>query len=118
ALLNKRGCFAAERSDPERRSPGPVRGWRPGRSISGGHAVSDPRPYALVPSIPRHDEHGARAIECLRRSARAILACARRCAQRAAERPALAQLSDLHLRDIGITRAEADAEAAKWFWRT
>jgi uncharacterized protein YjiS (DUF1127 family) len=35
---------------------------------------------------------------------------------RVAERRDLAQLSDWQLRDLGISRAEADAEAAKWFW--
>jgi uncharacterized protein YjiS (DUF1127 family) len=35
---------------------------------------------------------------------------------RAAERRALAQLSDSQLQDVGITRAEADGEAGKWFW--
>jgi uncharacterized protein YjiS (DUF1127 family) len=35
---------------------------------------------------------------------------------RAAERRALAQLSDSQLQDMGISRAEADAEAGKWFW--
>lgn len=33
------------------------------------------------------------------------------------ERRALARLSDDLLRDIGITRAAADAEAKKWFWQ-
>ena len=36
---------------------------------------------------------------------------------RAAERRALSQLSDWELHDIGISRAEAGAEAEKWFWR-
>jgi uncharacterized protein YjiS (DUF1127 family) len=36
---------------------------------------------------------------------------------RAAERRALAQLTDWELKDIGISRAEADGEAEKWFWR-
>jgi uncharacterized protein YjiS (DUF1127 family) len=35
---------------------------------------------------------------------------------RAAERRALAQLSDSQLQDMGISRPEADAEAGKWFW--
>lgn len=39
------------------------------------------------------------------------------CRARAAERRDLAQLPDWQLRDLGITRAQADAEAAKWFWR-
>jgi uncharacterized protein YjiS (DUF1127 family) len=36
---------------------------------------------------------------------------------RARERRALMQLSDHMLRDIGISRAEAQGEAAKPFWR-
>jgi len=40
----------------------------------------------------------------------------RHCRARAAERRALAQLSEWGLRDIGITRAEAGGEAQKWPW--
>jgi uncharacterized protein YjiS (DUF1127 family) len=40
-----------------------------------------------------------------------------RCAERSAQRRALAELDDERLRDIGRTRAEAQAEAAKPFWR-
>jgi uncharacterized protein YjiS (DUF1127 family) len=36
--------------------------------------------------------------------------------ERASERRALGQLTVWQLRDIGISRAEADAEAGKWFW--
>lgn len=36
--------------------------------------------------------------------------------QRARQRRQLATLSDAQLDDIGISRAEADAEAAKPFW--
>jgi uncharacterized protein YjiS (DUF1127 family) len=39
------------------------------------------------------------------------------CNARAAERRVLAQLSDWQLHDVGISRAEVDAEAGKWFWR-
>jgi len=49
--------------------------------------------------------------------ARGILAWALQCAERSAQRRALAQLTDWQLRDIGISRTEADAEAGKWFWR-
>jgi uncharacterized protein YjiS (DUF1127 family) len=41
----------------------------------------------------------------------------RRCAERSAQRRALAELDDDRLRDIGLTRAEAQAEAAMPFWR-
>jgi uncharacterized protein YjiS (DUF1127 family) len=41
----------------------------------------------------------------------------RQCRARASERRALAQLTDRELRDIGLTHAEAGAEAEKWFWR-
>ena len=45
--------------------------------------------------------------------------CARlgQCWVRAAERRALSRLTDWELHDIGISRAEAGAEAEKWFWR-
>jgi uncharacterized protein YjiS (DUF1127 family) len=39
------------------------------------------------------------------------------CRVRAADRRALGQLTDWELKDIGISRAEAGAEAEKWFWR-
>jgi uncharacterized protein YjiS (DUF1127 family) len=41
----------------------------------------------------------------------------RRCAERSAQRRALAELDDDRLRDIGLTRAEAQNEAATPFWR-
>jgi uncharacterized protein YjiS (DUF1127 family) len=41
----------------------------------------------------------------------------RTCAERSAQRRALARLDDHSLRDIGVARAEAQAEAAKPFWR-
>jgi len=37
--------------------------------------------------------------------------------ERASERHHLAQLSDRNLRDIGLSRADADLEADKPFWR-
>ena len=37
--------------------------------------------------------------------------------ERAQQRHALATLSDRMLKDIGVTRASANAEAAKPFWR-
>jgi uncharacterized protein YjiS (DUF1127 family) len=39
------------------------------------------------------------------------------CAERSAQRRALAVLDDGRLRDIGRTREEAQAEAGKPFWR-
>ncbi len=36
---------------------------------------------------------------------------------RAVERSHLAKLEDYHLQDMGISRAEADREAAKPFWK-
>jgi uncharacterized protein YjiS (DUF1127 family) len=38
------------------------------------------------------------------------------CAERSAQRRALAELDDDRLRDIGLTRAEAQIEAARPFW--
>ena len=37
--------------------------------------------------------------------------------ERARQRRALAELSDHHLKDIGISRADAMREAGKSFWR-
>ena len=51
--------------------------------------------------------------------AKAVLdagAWAAQCRARAVERQALAQLTDWQLQDVGISRAEADGEAGKWFW--
>jgi uncharacterized protein YjiS (DUF1127 family) len=42
--------------------------------------------------------------------------CAR-CSARSRERQALAQLDDNALKDIGVTRRQANAEAAKPFWK-
>jgi uncharacterized protein YjiS (DUF1127 family) len=42
--------------------------------------------------------------------------CAR-CSERSRQRQALAELDDHHLKDIGKTRQEANAEAAKPFWK-
>ena len=42
--------------------------------------------------------------------------CAR-CSERSRQRQALAQLDDHDLKDIGMTRQQANAEAAKPFWR-
>jgi len=39
------------------------------------------------------------------------------CRVRAAERRALSRLTEWELKDIGISRAEAGAEAEKWPWR-
>jgi uncharacterized protein YjiS (DUF1127 family) len=36
---------------------------------------------------------------------------------RSRQRQALAQLDDLALKDIGVTRRQANAEAAKPFWK-
>jgi uncharacterized protein YjiS (DUF1127 family) len=49
---------------------------------------------------------------------KAILAWWRLCRSRAASRHALARLSDWGLRDVGLTRAEAEGEAWKWSWRS
>jgi uncharacterized protein YjiS (DUF1127 family) len=40
-----------------------------------------------------------------------------RCSARARERRALAQLDDNALKDIGVTRRQADAEASKPCWK-
>jgi uncharacterized protein YjiS (DUF1127 family) len=39
------------------------------------------------------------------------------CSLRSRQRQALSQLDDNALKDIGVTRRQADAEAAKPFWK-
>ncbi|MGE0117369.1 MAG: DUF1127 domain-containing protein [Dongiaceae bacterium] len=41
---------------------------------------------------------------------------ARNCAERARQRRALTRLDDRLLRDVGLSRCDADAEQAKWAW--
>lgn len=41
----------------------------------------------------------------------------RRCADRAAQRRALARLDDRLVRDIGLTPRDVREECDKWFWR-
>lgn len=48
---------------------------------------------------------------------RVVLAGVRAWHQRARQRRALARLTDRQLADVGLTRAEAEREAAKLFWR-
>jgi uncharacterized protein YjiS (DUF1127 family) len=40
-----------------------------------------------------------------------------RCSERSRQRQALAELEDHFLKDIGVTRQQAIAEAAKPFWK-
>ena len=40
-----------------------------------------------------------------------------RCSERSRQRQALAELDDHFLKDIGVTRQQAIAEAAKPFWK-
>jgi uncharacterized protein YjiS (DUF1127 family) len=47
---------------------------------------------------------------------RFLLWCVR-CSERSRQRQALAELDDHHLKDIGVTRQQAIAEAAKPFWK-
>ena len=79
--------------------------------------MSAPRQNTLVAPIPQRGAHAARTFGYLISSARAILAWALRCAERSAQRRTLAQSTDWQLRDVGITRTEADGEAGKWCWR-
>jgi uncharacterized protein YjiS (DUF1127 family) len=53
----------------------------------------------------------------LARLARDAWAWLARCGERVSQRRVLAEFTDWQLRDIGISRAEADGEAGKWFWR-
>jgi uncharacterized protein YjiS (DUF1127 family) len=47
----------------------------------------------------------------------AVSTWVRQCADRAAQRRALARLDDRLLRDIGLTRLDVREECDKWFWR-
>ena len=76
--------------------------------------MPDQRQITLAMAVPRPNDGAGRV---LFRSAGDLLAWVRRCAQRSSERRTLAEFGDWQLRDIGITRAEAGTEAAKWFWQ-
>lgn len=52
-----------------------------------------------------------------RRSVSPLMAWLRAAVRRVRQRRALAELDDRALRDIGVTRVEAQAEANKPFWR-
>ncbi len=52
----------------------------------------------------------------LRRAAAACWGWLRRAAERSSQRRALALLNDRLLRDVGLSRADAEAEARKPFW--
>ena len=75
-----------------------------------------PRPFALAAPLSHPGARTSRTAAYVIPSARVILAWALRCAERSAERRALAQLTEWQLRDIGISRTEADGEAGKWCW--
>ncbi|MGB5466844.1 MAG: DUF1127 domain-containing protein [Sedimenticolaceae bacterium] len=61
--------------------------------------------------------HGRHADASLPISMAQVLALAGSWNQRARQRRQLAELSDRQLADIGISRAEASAEAGKPFWQ-
>jgi uncharacterized protein YjiS (DUF1127 family) len=71
----------------------------------------------VAPPTPARVAQAGYASKFLIASACTIRAWILRCAERSDERRTLAQLNDWELRDIGIARAEADAEADKWCWR-
>jgi len=74
-------------------------------------------PYSCTAPRPHPGDRIVRAFGPLKPHARSVLAWVLRCAERAGERRTLAQLGDWQLRDIGISRADADDEAAKPCWR-
>jgi uncharacterized protein YjiS (DUF1127 family) len=67
--------------------------------------------------MPHGGAHARRRSRHQTPATRIILAWVRRCLKRAAERRALAQLNDWQLKDIGISRADAEGEANKCWWR-
>jgi uncharacterized protein YjiS (DUF1127 family) len=72
--------------------------------------MSTSRPFIVAAPIARRGVHAARIVGC-------FLAWVWHCGERAAQRRNLAQMTDWQLRDIGISRLDADAEARKWPWR-
>jgi uncharacterized protein YjiS (DUF1127 family) len=70
------------------------------------------------PSMQTHSPIVSQALppHRLRRTFAAFVSWLRACAERSAQRRALAELDDERLRDIGLTRAEARIEAARPFW--
>lgn len=77
------------------------------RRFRGGSFRGHRQPVAVVPSL------WGQAIA----AAGGIVATLLAWQDRARERRALLGLGDLQLRDIGISRAEADGEGGKPFWR-
>jgi len=57
-----------------------------------------------------------RFVRVLGRAAAACWGWLRRAAERSSQRRALALLSDRLLRDVGLSRVEAETEARKPFW--
>jgi uncharacterized protein YjiS (DUF1127 family) len=57
------------------------------------------------------------AVEALSDAAQWVLAVLRDWGRRMRERDQLARLDDRLLRDIGLTHAEREVLANKWFWR-
>jgi len=73
--------------------------------------MSTSRTFIVVAApMARRGIHAARIVGCL-------LAWVWHCAERSAHRRSLAQLTDWQLRDIGLSRQDADAETSKWPWR-
>jgi uncharacterized protein YjiS (DUF1127 family) len=70
----------------------------------------------LPNSLTSRKEAAASSHHRLEWGTRFLSWCAR-CSERSRQRQALAELDDHHLKDIGKTRLEANAEAAKPFWR-
>jgi uncharacterized protein YjiS (DUF1127 family) len=75
-----------------------------------------PQTFVTTPMSQR-SARGRRRFGDLIPVARRVLAWVRRCVERAAERRTLAQMTEWQLRDIGVSRGEAKAEAAKPCWR-
>jgi len=71
------------------------------------------QPSAGLPELRRH----APAHDGLREAGRRLRARLREWRRRARERADLASLDDRSLRDIGLTRADAQFLANKPFWR-
>ena len=76
--------------------------------------------FVLVPSLTKRNEASGQhdGAETCRPAWRIqVLRWCARCSARSRQRKALAQLDARLLEDVGVTRHQANAEAAKPFWR-
>jgi uncharacterized protein YjiS (DUF1127 family) len=86
-------------------------------TIEGGQEPNGPDPSSLSWSLLAAELFLRRPGHAVRVGLEAVLAVLLTWQQRANERADLEKLDDWALRDMGITPAQANQEAAKPFWR-